>query len=155
MNSKQFKLLIVVTIAVVGLGAFLLTRERSSWQNSNQKIGGKVFDDFPLNDIAAITIKTTSNEVAVAKSGDIWTVVDREKYPANFDTISGLIRKVWELKEMRNVPVGASQLAGLELVEPGNGDSRHRGLANRSQPFSPVAVTRFIGSMQSVPAKIA
>jgi hypothetical protein len=121
MNSKQFKLLILVSIVIIGFGAFKLSRERSSWQESNKEIGGKVFGEFPLNEIAAITIKTASNEVEVAKSGDIWTVVNRGDYPANFDTISGLLRKVWELKELRNVKVGASQLAGLELVEPGKG----------------------------------
>jgi hypothetical protein len=121
MNSKQFKLLIVVSVVVVGIGVLLLTREKSSWQQSDREIGGKVFTDFPLNDIAAITIKTDSNEVQVAKAGDIWTVVDRNDYPANFETISGLLRKVWELKELRNVQVGASQLASLELVEPGKG----------------------------------
>ena len=121
MNSKQFRLLIVVTLVIVGFGVFKLTRERSSWQAASQEIGGKVFKEFPLNDIAAITIKTASNEVEVAKSGDIWTVSSRGNYPANFDTISALLRKVWELKELRKVQVGASQLAGLELIEPGKG----------------------------------
>lgn len=121
MNSKQFRLLIVVTVVIVGLGVFMLTRDKSSWQDSNKQIGGKVFEEFPLNDIAAIAIKTSSNEVEVAKSGEIWTVASRENYPANFDTISGLLRKVWELKELRHVQVGASQLASLELVEPGKG----------------------------------
>lgn len=121
MNSKQFRLLIVVTVVIVGLGAFMLSRDRSSWQDSSQKIGGKVFEEFPLNDIEAITINTASNEVEVAKSGDIWTVVNRGNYPANFDIISGLLRKVWELKELQNIQVGASQLPSLELVEPGKG----------------------------------
>ncbi len=122
MNSKQFKLLILVSVVIIGFGAFKLSRERSSWQDSNKEIGGKVFAEFPLNEIAAITIKTDSNEVEVAKSGDIWTVVNRGDYPANFDSISGLLRKVWELKALRNVKVGQSQLAGLELVEPGKGN---------------------------------
>lgn len=121
MNSKQFKLLIIVSVIIVGLGAFMLFREQDSWQQATNEIGGKVFDEFPMNDIASITIKTESNEVEVAKSGDIWTVADRGNYPANFDTISQLLRKTWELKELRNVPVGASQLASLELVEPGKG----------------------------------
>ncbi len=121
MNSKQFKLLILVSVVIVGFGAFMLTRERSSWQEASKEIGGRVFQEFPLNGVAAITIKTASNEVEVAKSGDIWTVVNRGNYPANFDTVSSLLRKVWELKELRNIRVGASQLAGLELVEPGQG----------------------------------
>ena len=81
MNSKQFKLLIIVSVVIVGIGVFLLTRDRSSWEASNKEIGGKVFDDFPLNDIASITIRNESNEVEVAKSDDIWTVFIPDYFP--------------------------------------------------------------------------
>ncbi|HAV61578.1 MAG TPA: hypothetical protein DCY13_04340 [Verrucomicrobiales bacterium] len=121
MNSKQFKLLIAAFFIICGLGVYLVTRDRSSWQQSGSEMGGKVFSDFPLNDVAAIAIQGPTNSVNLAKKDDIWTVADRGDYPANFDNIGDLLRKVWELKVLRPIKVGPSQLGSLELLEPGKG----------------------------------
>ncbi len=125
MNSKQFKLLIGAFFVICGLGVILLTRDRSSWQQAGREMGAKVFAEFPLNDVTAITITGQSNSLNLAKQGDgadaRWTLADRNGYPANYDTVSDLLRKAWELKVLRPIKVGASQLGSLELVEPGKG----------------------------------
>lgn len=125
MNSKQFKLLIGAFFLICGLGVILLTRDRGSWQQAGSQMGGKVFADFPLNDVTAITITGASNTLNLAKVGEgtdsKWTVADRGGYPANYDTISELLRKAWELKVLRPIKVGPSQLGSLELIEPGQG----------------------------------
>lgn len=121
MNSKQFKLLIGAFFVICGLGVFLVTRDRSSWQEAGAELGGKVFANFPLNDIAAITVRGGSNTLNLVKGETIWTVAERGNYPANYGNISDLLRKVWELKVLRPIKVGPSQLGTLELVEPGKG----------------------------------
>ena len=121
MNSKQFKLLIGAFFIICGLGVVLLTRDRGSWQEAGREMGAKVFPAFPLNDVAALTIQGPTNTLNLAKSGDVWAVPDRGGYPANFDTISDLLRKVWDLKVLRPLKVGPSQLGSLELTEPGKG----------------------------------
>lgn len=121
MNSKQFKLLVGAFFIICGLGVILVTRDRGSWKESGQEMGGKVFKDFPLNDVAAITITGSSNSVNVVKKDDQWTVADRGGYPANFSNIKDLLTKIWELKVLRGMKIGASQLGTLELVDPGKG----------------------------------
>jgi hypothetical protein len=125
MNSKQFKLLIGAFFVICGLGVILLTRDRGSWQQDGKEMGAKVFAEFPLNEVTAITITGESNTLNLAKVGEgtdsKWTVADRAGSPANFETISDLLRKTWELKVLRSIKVGASQLASLELGEPGKG----------------------------------
>lgn len=123
MNSKQFKLLIGAFFVICGLGVILLTRDRSSWEKAGQEMGGKVYKDFPLNDVAAVTIRGSSNTVDLAKKDNQWVVVDRGGYPANFSTIKDVLTKIWELKVLRPVPVGPSQLGSLDLLEPGKGKS--------------------------------
>src|SRR5690606_16988464 len=98
-----------------------LTRDRGSWQEAGREMGAKVFPAFPLNDVAGLTIQGPTNTLNLAKSGDVWAVPDRGGYPANFDTISDLLRKVWDLKVLRPLKVGPSQLGSLELAEPGKG----------------------------------
>lgn len=119
MNSKQFKLLIGAFFIICGLGVYLVSRDRGSWQEAGREMGAKVFPTFPLNDVAALTIQGPTNTLNLAKSGDVWAVPDRGGYPANFDTISDLLRKVWDLKVLRPLKVGPSQLGSLELTEPG------------------------------------
>jgi hypothetical protein len=121
MNSKQFKLLIGAFFIICGLGVYLVTRDRVSWQEAGREMGAKVFPDFPLNDVAGLTIQGPTNTLNLAKSGGVWTVPDRGDYPANFDTISDLLRKVWDLKVLRPLKVGPSQLGSLELTQPGEG----------------------------------
>ena len=55
------------------------------------------------------------------KKGDTWAVVERADYPANFEMVSTLIRKTWELKPVQEVKVGPSQLGRLSLLKPGQG----------------------------------
>lgn len=125
MNSKQFKLLIGAFFVICGIGVVLLTRDRESLERGKAGMGGRVFADFPLNDVTALTITGASNTLNLAKLGEgadsRWTVPDRGGYPANYETISELLRKSWELKVLRPIKVGASQLASLELIEPGKG----------------------------------
>lgn len=118
MNSKQFKLLIVAFFIICGLGVYLLTRDRGSWQEASH---GKLFKDFPLNEVAAITIRGASNTVDLTKKDEKWVVADRGGYPANFSTIKDILTKIWELKVLRPIPVGPSQLGSLDLLEPGKG----------------------------------
>ncbi len=71
----------------------------------------------------AIDIKSPTGEVNLVRKNDVWTVQERADYPASFEQVSGLLRKLWELKTVQEVTVGPSQFARLELVEPGKGDS--------------------------------
>ena len=67
-------------------------------------------------------MKATGGELNLVKQDDVWTVGERANYPANYEQVGGLIRKIWDMKTVQEVKVGASQFARLELVEPGKGE---------------------------------
>ena len=46
---------------------------------------------------------------------------ERADYPANFEQVSRLLQKIWNLKPVQTLQVGPSQLGRFELVEPANG----------------------------------
>jgi hypothetical protein len=119
------KNLVILLVAVVVLGSawyFLSKSNQASWSEGS-KGGGKKVVEFPLNDVARINIKSPTSELNLVKKNDVWTVQERADYPASFEQVSTLLRKLWELKTVQEVKVGASQLPRLELVEPGKGDS--------------------------------
>jgi hypothetical protein len=121
MKGKQLALLLAV---VAALGAAWLNLSKNPQQNTAAagRSGSKVVD-FPINEVARVTIKSSASELNLVKKEDLWTVQERGGYPANFEQISGLLRKLWEIKTVQEIKVGDSQLARLELVEPGKGEN--------------------------------
>src|SRR4051812_13037761 len=121
MNRKQLILLIVVGVVVGGLGLYSYNARNSSWEDSSQKLGQKVVKNFPMNEVERIAIKQSQGQLDLTKKNDIWAVQERADYPANFETISELLRKVWDLKVVQSIEVGASKLGRLDLLPPDKG----------------------------------
>jgi hypothetical protein len=121
MKGKQLALLLAVAAA---LAFAWLNLSKDSQQNAAvaARSGAKVVD-FPINEVARVTIKSGASELNLVKKEDLWTVQERAGYPANFGQISGLLRKLWEIKAVQEVKVGESQHSRLELVEPGKGEN--------------------------------
>jgi uncharacterized protein DUF4340 len=122
MNRKQLAILLVLVVVVGGLGVFFQRRNTASWSAGSGSSGDKVLK-LPINDVARVTIKSASGELNLVKTGDVWSVQERANYPANFEQVSSLLRKVWDLKPVQDVKVGPSQMPRLQLVEPGKGDN--------------------------------
>jgi Domain of unknown function (DUF4340) len=122
MKAKQLTLVMVLLVVVGGVALFLNYRNSASWSDTATTSSGKVLD-FPLNDVAQVTIKESGLELNLARKNDLWTVKERADYPADFDKVSALIRKLWELKPVQDVKIGPSQLARLQLTEPTPGST--------------------------------
>lgn len=120
MKGKQLAILLVLAVALGGAWYLLSEKTRSSWSESGGA-GVKVIE-FPINDVARLVIKNPTGEVNLVKKDDVWTVQERANYPASFEQVSTLLRKLYDLKTVQEVKVGPSQLPRLELVEPGKGD---------------------------------
>ena len=122
MKGKQLALLLVLVVIVGGVSWYLQKGNRSSWSETGAGAGGKVVN-LPLNDVARVTVKSSDGELNLVKKDDTWTVQERGDYPAAYEKVSDLLRKVWDLKTVQEVKVGPSQFPRLELVEPGKGAS--------------------------------
>lgn len=120
MKGKQLAFVLVLLVVLGGVALFLNQRNSASWSDRATTSSGKILD-FPLNDVSQVAIKEGGAEVNLAKKDDVWTVKERADYPADFDKVSALIRKLWELKPVQDVKIGPSQLARLQLTEPAPG----------------------------------
>ena len=122
MKAKQLAIVLVFLVALGGVALFLTQRNSASWSNTATTSSGKVLD-FQLNDVSSVTIKDGSAALNLVKKDDVWTVKERADYPADFDKVSALIRKLWELRPVQDVKIGPSQLGRLQLAEAGQGTS--------------------------------
>ncbi len=118
MNRKQFIVLLVLVLVVGGIGLALYNKNNAEYQGGT-RAGQKLLGEFNVNDVSHVAIKQGPNEVNLVKTGDIWTVKERNNYPANFEQISEFVRKAQDLKVVQTVKVGPSQRSKLELAEPG------------------------------------
>lgn len=116
MKGKQLAILLILVVVLGGAWFFKSKQNTASWSDKSTGAGGKVVE-FPINDVARLVIKTADGELNLVKKDDVWTVKERADYPANFEGIGTLLRKLWELKTVQEVKVGPSQFARLELDE--------------------------------------
>ncbi|MEO7300201.1 MAG: DUF4340 domain-containing protein [Verrucomicrobiota bacterium] len=121
MNRKQLLILITLVAVIGGAGLLFLKRQHNSFSPNDQKIGKKLFPNLPINDVAQIQIKQSTNELNLVKKDDLWRVQERGDYPANFSQISDFLLKAVDLKIGQSEEIGASQFAKLELIDPAKG----------------------------------
>ena len=117
MKGKHLALLLLLAL-LVGYGWYSLQQGDAAAGRQSDGAGTKVLD-FPINNVAQVTVKSAGSELNLVKKGEDWTVQERAEYPASYDQVSDLIRKLWELKTVQDVKVGPSQFSRLDLVEPG------------------------------------
>jgi hypothetical protein len=115
MNRKQLTILIVVGAVIGVLGLLAYKKQNESWNTTGTRMGAKIIDKFPMNDVERIAIRQGPAQMNLAKKNEIWVVEERGDYPANFDTIREFLQKVGEAKVAQAPQVGQSQLARLEL----------------------------------------
>ena len=121
MKGKHLALLLAAVIAL-GAAWFKLSNSKQNNWSAASRSDTKVLD-FPINEVSRVTIKNVASEISLVKKDEQWTVQERSNYPANFEQVSSLLRKLWEIKPVQEIKIGASQLARLELIEPGKGDN--------------------------------
>jgi hypothetical protein len=120
MNSRQLILTLIIAVVLGAIGWILFHRGARSWESQPTSGGAKVIE-FPLNDVAHLTIKNGTSELNLVRKEDGWVVRERADYPANFAQVSRLLQKVWNLKPVQTLQVGPSQLGRFDLLEPANG----------------------------------
>jgi hypothetical protein len=118
MNQKQLLTLVVCGLLIGGLGYVLYNQKAASWKATDTAMGQKILKEFPLNDITQVRLKQADGELTLAKVDEQWTVKERWNYPANFNEVGDLLRKVWELKGVQTLEVGPSQYGRLKLLSP-------------------------------------
>src|SRR3954470_12633795 len=116
MNRKQLSILVVVAVVIGIAGIFAMKNRQQSWTESSVAIGQKLLPNLPVNDVTQIHIKGSS-ELNLVKKDDSWRVQERGDYPANYNEISDFVLKAADLKVVQSEPIGASQLARMELEE--------------------------------------
>ena len=120
MKRKQVYLLLGLALALAIAGTIFQLVGSSGWKG--QAGGLEPFNQLPVNSIEKLVIKSSKGSVTLQKVNGIWTVAERDGYPADFSKIRDLIRSIWEFKVVRELEVGASQFGRLHILPPDKGE---------------------------------
>jgi hypothetical protein len=120
MKRKQVYLLLGIALVLAIAGTIFQMRQSSTWKE--QTGNRQIFPDLPINDVSKIHVQAGKEKLTLQRSGDVWQVAERFGYPADFTKIRELLRSLWELKYVRELEVGPSQLGRLQLLPAGQDD---------------------------------
>ncbi|HEY4814969.1 MAG TPA: DUF4340 domain-containing protein, partial [Chthoniobacterales bacterium] len=124
MKRQQVYILLGAALVLAIAGTIFQIVWSSGWKG--QATGLEPFAKLPVNSVEKLVIKSANNTSTLQKVSDIWTVAERNGYPADFSRIRELITSLWEFKVVRQLDVGPSQFGRLNIVAPGQGE--HSGI---------------------------
>ena len=118
MNRKTFLILVALLVVLGGAGLALFWQDLSAWRKADVKIGSRIFDQLPVNDVAQIRLKDSKGEATLALKDGRWVVKQRGDYSASVQEIGDLLLKLPDLKVVQTENVGAALLPRLNLIDP-------------------------------------
>lgn len=124
MNRKSFLVLLALLAVLGGTGLGLFWNNLGAWRKSDAKIGSKLFEKLPVNDIEKIHLTDGKGSVHLVIKEKRWVVEERNGYGANTQDIGDLLIKLTDLKVVQTESVGESLLPRLNLVEPAKSENK-------------------------------
>ena len=115
---------LVITLAIIGGIAAILNYTNSGGvsevsSSTNKK---KIFEQFPLNDVAKVEIVGKGASLTLSKGEAAWEVAERDGYPADAEPIIKLLRDIWALEVVQPITIGRAQFGRLSLIKPSEAD---------------------------------
>lgn len=119
MKVPKLTLLIILSVVLAAAAWFVHQRDAGSWQEGDLPAGGAVLPEFDVNAVVAVKLVGPAGTVTLRRGERGWMVEERADYPADFDKISPLIRKISGLAILQSMPVGEGDFGALSLRESG------------------------------------
>ncbi len=115
MKGPKFLYLLFAAAVVAVLAWYLHRAEQGGWQEQAVPAGAKILGDFPVNDVASVTLTGLDGRVTLQRGEGGWGVAERSGYPTDFERVSALILKMSDLEALQSTPVATSDLGALAL----------------------------------------
>jgi hypothetical protein len=124
MKRQQVYLLLGAALVLAIAGTIFQLVRSAGWKGQATDL--EPFAKLPVNSVEKVVLKSSKEATTLQKVSDVWTVAERNGFPADFSKIRELMTSLWEFKVVRQLDIGPSQFGRLNIVAPGQGD--HSGL---------------------------
>ncbi|RPI79020.1 MAG: DUF4340 domain-containing protein, partial [Desulfobacteraceae bacterium] len=116
MKTKTLAILLGILVILAGAGILLRQTLQSRARENN--LGKPLLKEFSVERIAAIEIRTADTSILLAKQADRWVVENHYRFPADFEKITQMIRRLKEAKIGRDFTSTSEVLNRLALRDP-------------------------------------
>lgn len=127
MKSRTLLILALVAAFAVIVGVVIRQSGRREWGADATAIGKPILDDLPINDVATITLTGPEHSVSLTRGDGEWRVLERYGYPANWDTISQLVKQLANERVKQTITVGRTDYHRLNLLPPDGDPAENAG----------------------------
>lgn len=109
--------LVLMVLVLAAAGGTLLALW--NWNTPTKPVEGKLLiEDFPMDKIAWIDIRSAEDSVSLAKKGGRWVIEDRFDYPAGPERVANLLRGAKQVKVGRIFDGTDEIFSRLTLKDP-------------------------------------
>ena len=144
MNIKTT--LILLLAAVLGLAGIFGYKQYKKIQASHTRhLGAILFENYPVNDISKIVLKTNQDEVTVEKDGNCWIVADGSNFRARYSVLANLLESIYEMRSGQEINVRKSGYQQLKVAHPDEVSTNSGCLVETFLPDGTLASSFIIG----------
>jgi len=115
MKGPKFLYLVFAAALIAVLAWYLHRSERGSWQEQVVAAGAKILGEFPVNDVASVSLSGPDGRVTLQRGETGWGVSERGGYPTDFARVSALVLQLADLEALQSIPVGEEDHGALAL----------------------------------------
>ena len=91
MKGPKFLYLVFAAALIAVLAWYLHRSERGSWQEQAVAAGAKILGEFPVNDVASVSLSGPDGRVTLQRGESGWGVSERGGYPTDFARVSAMV----------------------------------------------------------------
>ncbi len=129
MNKRVVAVLAVLVLLLGGAALYRYQRDAASRPAAGAHFGQPLLPSLKASEIASIVIREPAATLTLAKKDKVWTIAEKNGFPADLDKVTELVVKAIEIKVVQSEPVGDKDRSRLTLLDPGKAGSNAEGQA--------------------------
>jgi len=109
MNPRQVTVLWIIAVALaIAVALVKVSQQAARDTATNRSPGETLFEKFPAENVASITLTSAKETITLNKTADGWVIAERDDYPARTTNILSLLRTMSDLKIAQSMEAGPS-----------------------------------------------
>jgi hypothetical protein len=118
MNSKTLVILIAASFLATAAALVALNQSKAATEDTIQVEAFWPNLKDTINDADKLVITTNDDQVTLAKDGDLWTVPQKEGYPASLENVRRLLLEISAIETIEPKTKNPDLFSKIDLVDP-------------------------------------
>jgi hypothetical protein len=122
MSRKLLASLVFLLLVLVGIAGWIYSGGTSAWKKTEARTGAQVLPGLIIGNVASVRINGGKEQTTLELKNKVWTVRERDGYPADVAKIGPLLVKLADLKIIQTDTITEALAPRLKLAPPGQAD---------------------------------